>query len=218
MRSQFFLARVVADSIWSDKTLMLEISDAIWSAESSRVPFPTKTFDENHSQPYTSSGLSNGYMDYFVSGGCYSYIGRVGAKNPISIGRGCEHHGIIQHETMHALGFHHEQVNDSVSHENRIKVGRYRQPNIAKFDNITIFYYRYQKSKIVCFHFWNCLSREILSLIIKVLWTCDVCSQMRVSDIIGFDFSPKYTTEVKFVTQILWRVIVWHFCEKNFQL
>ena len=41
---------------------------------------------------------------------CWSYFGMVGrGEQRISIGRGCEYKGIIQHEIFHALGRVHEQ-------------------------------------------------------------------------------------------------------------
>ncbi|XP_072516669.1 hatching enzyme 1.2-like [Salminus brasiliensis] len=51
------------------------------------------------------------YLSFFPGVGCWSYLGRQGGKQEVSLQKsGCISHQTVQHEVLHALGFHHEQV------------------------------------------------------------------------------------------------------------
>ncbi|KAG7242742.1 hypothetical protein INR49_020117, partial [Caranx melampygus] len=42
---------------------------------------------------------------------CWSFLGRQGGEQKVSLNRnGCLYTNTVQHEVLHALGFHHEQV------------------------------------------------------------------------------------------------------------
>ncbi|XP_059191646.1 hatching enzyme 1.2-like [Centropristis striata] len=50
------------------------------------------------------------YLNIQSLNGCYSYIGRLSNGQNLSLARnGCVYHNTVQHEVLHALGFHHEQ-------------------------------------------------------------------------------------------------------------
>uniref|UniRef100_H2XN17 Metalloendopeptidase n=1 Tax=Ciona intestinalis TaxID=7719 RepID=H2XN17_CIOIN len=49
------------------------------------------------------------FIEIIPDVGCWSYVGRRGGKQELSIGPGCEISWVVQHEFLHALGFWHEQ-------------------------------------------------------------------------------------------------------------
>ncbi|KAI5619778.1 nephrosin isoform 2 precursor [Silurus asotus] len=50
------------------------------------------------------------FLNIISDNGCYSFIGRRNGRQVVSLQRGgCVFHNIVQHELIHALGFHHEQ-------------------------------------------------------------------------------------------------------------
>jgi len=49
------------------------------------------------------------YVSIIRDSGCYSYVGRIGGGQKLSLGYGCVYERIIIHEFMHAAGFFHEQ-------------------------------------------------------------------------------------------------------------
>ncbi|XP_041918491.1 low choriolytic enzyme-like [Alosa sapidissima] len=51
------------------------------------------------------------YLNIESNTGCWSYVGRRRGRQVVSLARrGCVYHQVIQHELLHALGFHHEQA------------------------------------------------------------------------------------------------------------
>merc|ERR1719452_323841 len=49
------------------------------------------------------------YVNIVREGGCWSYVGRIGGVQKVSLASGCVWNSIIIHEFMHAAGFFHVQ-------------------------------------------------------------------------------------------------------------
>ncbi|XP_038825442.1 high choriolytic enzyme 1-like [Salvelinus namaycush] len=81
------------------------------------------------------------YLSIESRSGCYSYVGRQGNTQTVSLARqGCLYHSTVQHELLHALGFNHEQTrNDLDNHihvywENIIDDMKYHFHKIANLN------------------------------------------------------------------------------------
>ncbi|KAF4071868.1 hypothetical protein AMELA_G00267830 [Ameiurus melas] len=62
------------------------------------------------------------YISIESRNGCYSYIGRLGNAQTVSLARsGCVYYHTVQHELLHALGFNHEQTRSD--RDSYIRVG-----------------------------------------------------------------------------------------------
>uniref|UniRef100_A0A1I7RHH9 Metalloendopeptidase n=1 Tax=Bursaphelenchus xylophilus TaxID=6326 RepID=A0A1I7RHH9_BURXY len=72
------------------------------------------------------------YLDIRKEDGCYSYVGRVGGPQLLSLSKGCFRPYIIQHELLHALGLEHEHQRHD--RDKYIKVN-YRNVQKGKEDN-----------------------------------------------------------------------------------
>ncbi|XP_073715168.1 hatching enzyme 1.2-like isoform X9 [Misgurnus anguillicaudatus] len=69
-----------------------------------------KSFHQSTCIRFTPHRGQRDFVNIKSVSGCYSYLGRQGGGQIVSLDRnGCVHHSTVQHELLHALGFHHEQ-------------------------------------------------------------------------------------------------------------
>ncbi|KAL7833731.1 hypothetical protein AOLI_G00286910 [Acnodon oligacanthus] len=70
---------------------------------------------------FTPRSNQRDYISIESNSGCYSYVGRLGYAQTVSLDRnGCIYHNTVQHELLHALGFNHEQCRSD--RDNHIRV------------------------------------------------------------------------------------------------
>ncbi|CAL8404865.1 unnamed protein product [Boreogadus saida] len=77
------------------------------------------------------------YIYFHPFSGCWSYIGRQGRRQMVSLQqRGCVYPQVIQHELLHALGFHHEQARSDRDDHVQIQTQNVKPENLNNFDKV----------------------------------------------------------------------------------
>lgn len=77
------------------------------------------------------------FVDIQSRSGCYSYVGRIGQGQIVSLQRqGCVFKNIIQHELLHALGFNHEQTRSDRDNNVRIQLQNVIEGQEHNFDKV----------------------------------------------------------------------------------
>ncbi|AWP07795.1 six-cysteine containing astacin protease 4' isoform 2 [Scophthalmus maximus] len=80
------------------------------SRERSIIERGLQSFHDVSCIRFTQRTGQRDYLSIQSHNGCYSYVGRRGSAQSVSLDRqGCLYHNTVQHELLHALGFHHEQ-------------------------------------------------------------------------------------------------------------
>ncbi|XP_069544756.1 low choriolytic enzyme-like, partial [Brachyistius frenatus] len=70
-----------------------------------------RSFAESTCIRFVPQNRQRDFVDIQSRSGCYSFVGRRGNGQTVSLSRnGCVFQSIIQHELLHALGFNHEQT------------------------------------------------------------------------------------------------------------
>lgn len=95
--------------LWENGEIAYQFAPTITQRTKEQVLLAIKWLTENTNLTFKETPSMKGYVYFQNGGGCSSYIGKTGYKQPINLSRdGCGVGSTI-HEIMHAAGFWHEQ-------------------------------------------------------------------------------------------------------------
>ncbi|XP_028257404.1 low choriolytic enzyme-like [Parambassis ranga] len=87
------------------------ISNEFSQRERSTIIQGLRSFAQSTCIRFTPLNRQRDFVDIQSRSGCFSFIGRRGGGQVVSLSRqGCVFQQIVQHELLHALGFNHEQT------------------------------------------------------------------------------------------------------------
>ncbi|CAB1432695.1 unnamed protein product [Pleuronectes platessa] len=82
-----------------------------------------RSFAQSTCIRFTPLQRQRDFVDIKSLSGCYSYVGRRGNAQTVSLSRrGCVFRSVIQHELLHAMGFNHEQTRSDRDDHVRIQL------------------------------------------------------------------------------------------------
>lgn len=102
-----------ANILWlpNDKTVPYTIDDKLANEAEATLGMMRafREWEERSCLKFKRRDNEDDYVNFFKDGGCWSYVGRQGGPQNISLGEGCWGIGTVVHEIGHAVGFGHEQ-------------------------------------------------------------------------------------------------------------
>ncbi|KAG7498511.1 high choriolytic enzyme 1-like [Solea senegalensis] len=109
------------------------ISDYYYDSEKASILKAMETFHQKTCVRFVPHRGQTDYLSIESELGCWSSVGRDGGHQVVSLSvYGCLEHGTIQHELLHALGFHHEHTRSDRDQYVRINWGNVQAMN--KYD------------------------------------------------------------------------------------
>eukprot|EP00112_Aurelia_sp_Birch-Aquarium-sp1_P026178 Seg910.15 transcript_id=Seg910.15/GoldUCD/mRNA.D3Y31 product="Zinc metalloproteinase nas-4" protein_id=Seg910.15/GoldUCD/D3Y31 len=98
------------NGVWSGGVIPYEF-DVKFNQNGRRVVRKAvKQFNKHTCVKWIPRTTESDYVFFYHGDGCYSYIGKTGGKQKLSLKNSCLTRGIAMHEMMHCPGFYHEQA------------------------------------------------------------------------------------------------------------
>ncbi|OQV20051.1 putative High choriolytic enzyme 1 [Hypsibius exemplaris] len=95
---------------WPNNTVPYIISNAFTSNHKTIIERSHREIENGTCIRFKSRTIERDYIEYVNNAGCNSFVGRIGGRQEVSLNiPACVTVGVVVHESLHAMGFNHEQ-------------------------------------------------------------------------------------------------------------
>ncbi|CAJ0591280.1 unnamed protein product [Cylicocyclus nassatus] len=135
-KRQAFRDAYYPDTIWNN-TVYYYFDDTTTVAMIKAFRAAAAFWENNTCLRFEENEKSPDRIRVFKGVGCWSYIGRIGGRQDLCLGDGCETAGIASHELGHALGFFHTQSRHDRDENIKVIIENIKPQYVDQFDKET---------------------------------------------------------------------------------
>jgi len=121
-------------SRWPDNKIPYVITGTFSSKDIKKIEKAFASYASKTCLRIVKRTTEKDYVSIVRAGGCWSYVGKIGGKQKVSLARGCVYHATIIHEFLHAAGFEHEQARTDRDQYVRIALENVKSRNENNFE------------------------------------------------------------------------------------
>uniref|UniRef100_A0A914Y5F9 Metalloendopeptidase n=1 Tax=Panagrolaimus superbus TaxID=310955 RepID=A0A914Y5F9_9BILA len=93
---------------WENNIVPYKLSNRYTTSEKLIIENSLKAIEKVSCFRFPKYTYQKNFLDIDKQDGCYSYVGKIGGRQLLSLSEGCVYDFIIIHEVMHVLGLEHE--------------------------------------------------------------------------------------------------------------
>ncbi|WKY05400.1 hypothetical protein Q1695_005980 [Nippostrongylus brasiliensis] len=122
---------------WKDNIIPYKISTQYTNDQARTIRDSLDELERMSCFRFVERSNEKDYLSLVPLDGCYSFVGKIGGAQVVSLARDCVADYIIWHEVMHAIGFEHEHQRPDRDNYIRVEYKNVQQGQLLNFEKLS---------------------------------------------------------------------------------